>query len=107
MNSAHTVSIEAPLTIYHAAELKELLLDALARAQSLCFDLSAVPEIDSAGAQLLVATRRSASNLARTCEFVGASDAVLATLTLLGLAQTLARIESPNEALSARLEALS
>lgn len=107
MNSIHTVSIETPLTIYHATELKELLLDALARAQSLRFDLSASPEIDSAGAQLLVATRRSASDLKRTCEFVGASDAMLATLNLLGLAQTLARIEAPNETLSAHLEAIS
>lgn len=107
MNSAHTVSIETPLTIYHAADLKALLLDALAHAQSLCFDLSASPEIDSAGAQLLVATRRSASDLGRICEFVGASDTVLATLTSLGLAQTLARIEQPNATLSAHLEAIS
>jgi anti-anti-sigma factor len=106
MNSAHTVSIETPLTIYHAAELKELLLDALAHAQLLCFDLSAVPEIDSAGAQLLVATRRSASDLGRTCEFVGASDAVLATLALLGLEQTLARVEPSDDLLAAHLEAL-
>ncbi|MGG1947310.1 STAS domain-containing protein [Trinickia sp. NRRL B-1857] len=107
MNSAHTVSIDTPLTIYHAAELKALLLDALAHPQSLCVDLSAVPEIDSAGAQLLVAMRRSASDLGRACEFVGASDTVLATLTLLGLAQTLARLEQSNETLSAHTEAIS
>jgi len=89
MNAPLIVPIETPMTIYHAAELKEVLLEALERAACVHFDLSAVPEIDCAGLQLIVAARRSAADRRQSCEFVAASENVQATLTLLGQAQSI------------------
>ena len=43
MNAPLIVPIETPMTIYHAAQLKEVLLDAIERAACVRFDLSAVP----------------------------------------------------------------
>lgn len=90
MTTAMTVPIDMPMTIYHAAELKDLLFAAFEQAGQVRFDLSAVPEIDCAGVQLLFATRRSAQARRHACEFVAASESVRATLALLGLAGVLA-----------------
>lgn len=89
MNAPLIVPIETPMTIYHAAQLKEVLLDAIERAACVRFDLSAVPEIDCAGLQLIVAARRSAADRQQSCEFVAASEHVQATLTLLGQADSI------------------
>lgn len=97
MNTAYTAPIEVPMTIYHAAELKAFMLDALERSGCVRFDLSAVPEIDCAGVQLLIAARRRAAEHQQACEFVAASDVVLTTLALLGLSQTLTPAQSPAE----------
>ncbi|WP_114812160.1 STAS domain-containing protein [Paraburkholderia kururiensis] len=104
MNAAYTAPIELPMTIYHAAELKEFMLDVLERGPCVHFDLSAVPEIDCAGVQLLVAARRRAAERQQACEFVGANDAVLATLALLGVAQTLTQAQPSVDTLSALQE---
>jgi len=48
------------MTIGQAAELKEVLLDALGAASELLVDLSGVTEIDLTGLQLLDASHRSA-----------------------------------------------
>lgn len=55
------VRIEGELTIYRAAELKPVLLGALANgARQAEFDLSAVEEVDTAGVQLLLLALREA-----------------------------------------------
>ncbi|MBW0449977.1 STAS domain-containing protein [bacterium M00.F.Ca.ET.228.01.1.1] len=100
MNAAYTAPIEVPMTIYHAAELKEFMLEALKRGVCVHFDLCAVPEIDCAGVQLLVAARRLAAERQQVCEFFGASDAVLATLALLGVPSTLAQAQPSTQTLS-------
>ncbi|MDG0024790.1 STAS domain-containing protein [Trinickia sp. Y13] len=107
MNAPFTVQIELALTIYHAAELKEAMLDALERGPCVRFDLSAVPEIDCAGVQLLVATRRSAADRGQTCAFVGASDPVQATLALLGAPQLLTQAQPVGGTLAALEETVS
>ncbi|GLU33817.1 STAS domain-containing protein [Trinickia caryophylli] len=107
MDALLTVRVETPLTIYHAAELKERMFAALEQGGSVRFDLSAVPEIDCAGVQLLVAARRSAADRAQACEFVGAGDAVRATLALLGLPQALMQAEPSGGTLPAFPESAS
>ncbi|WP_233425716.1 STAS domain-containing protein [Paraburkholderia kururiensis] len=104
MDATYTASIDVPMTIYHAAELKEFMLDALERSGCVRFDLSAVPEIDCAGVQLLIAAQRRAAERQQVCEFVAASDVVLTTLALLGMPQTLTQAQSPAETLSALQE---
>lgn len=107
MNALHTVRVDTPLTIYHAAELKACLLAALEQGGGVRFDLSAVPEIDCAGVQLLVAARRSAADRQQACDFVGAGEAVRKTLALLGLEQVLTQAGLSGETLSASPEAVS
>jgi len=62
MNCAHSFAIAGELTIYRVAELCESLktaLAGLADGGDLEIDLSAVTEMDSAGAQLLMAVHKS------------------------------------------------
>ncbi|MBI5257025.1 MAG: STAS domain-containing protein [Burkholderiales bacterium] len=57
---AATLRIEGDLTVVAAAQQREALLQALAGAEGeLVLDLGDVQAIDSAGVQLLLATRRS------------------------------------------------
>ena len=53
MSNPTRLAILEELTIYHAMDQKQQLLDALANSQALELDLSQVAEIDTAGLQLL------------------------------------------------------
>ena len=73
------VRLDGELTIYRAAELATLLKAALAEAPAgvpFVIDLAGVSEMDSAGAQLLMAARKSAQATGRELRLVGHSDAV-------------------------------
>lgn len=52
------VIIEGELTVYAVHALKERLLIALSVSDELQLDLSGVSEVDGAGVQLLIATKR-------------------------------------------------
>ncbi len=52
--------IEGDMTIYTACEMKDTLLQKLARCQAMELDLSQVKEFDTAGFQLLVLLKREA-----------------------------------------------
>lgn len=52
--------IDGEMTIYTACELKEKLLQKLAKCQSMELDLSQVTDFDTAGFQLLALLRREA-----------------------------------------------
>lgn len=69
---AHTrqLSLSGSLTIYHAAECKPRLLEALHDCRALELDLSAVEEMDSAGFQLLLLLKRE-------CEFQQCSLSII------------------------------
>jgi anti-anti-sigma regulatory factor len=54
------LAIEGELSIYRAAELRQWLDEQLPLDAELCIDLSGVTEIDTAGAQLLLAGQRLA-----------------------------------------------
>jgi anti-anti-sigma factor len=80
------LAVEGELTIYRAAELKPVLLDAVRTMDAPAFDLSAVTEFDCAGVQLLLVARREAARLGKTLDLPHLAPAVRDTLALLGLA---------------------
>lgn len=81
-------AIEGEMTIYRAAELKELMApfyDPAARAAApRAIDLSGVTEIDCSGVQLLALARREAAQAGRELDLEKPSAAVAEVFTLLG-----------------------
>ena len=78
--------LDGELSIYRAAELKERLLDALAATDAVLeVNLAGVHEIDTAGVQLLMLTRREAAASGRRLRLVAHSAPVLAAFELLNL----------------------
>lgn len=87
MTERTTLSLDGELTIYRAAEIKPMLLAALSDSpEGLDVELSGVTEIDSAGVQLLMATKRAAIAAGNTFALTGHSEAVIDALGLLNLA---------------------
>ncbi|MCS3472646.1 anti-anti-sigma factor [Pseudomonas sp. JUb42] len=84
------VSIEGEMTIYTAAELGAVLLPLLADMQNnsddLAIDLSQVTEMDSAGVQLLMLSKRESQRAGKALHLDGHSQAVLETFELCNLA---------------------
>ena len=72
------------MTIYHAAELKPVLLGALDQSDEIEIDLSGVSEIDTAGVQLLMLMKREAVATDKKLTLSGHSPAVLDVFELLG-----------------------
>ena len=88
-DTGHPLCIEGELTIYRAAELCEVLKGSLAAVPehgTLGLDLGAVTEMDSAGAQLLLAAQKSAFATGRTLCVTASSAAVDEVLAILRLA---------------------
>jgi len=79
------IVIEGELTIYRAAELKPVLLEAVRAQDAPALDLSAVTEFDSAGLQLLLMARQEAQRLGKPLQVAGASPAVREVFALLGM----------------------
>ena len=90
MNTS-TLALGPELTIAFAAASHQQLAEALAHdSGTLTLDLSGVSEFDSAGLQLLLATRRSLAAQGRTLRLVHASVAVRDALDVFGLQPLLA-----------------
>ena len=83
--SVNRMAIEGELTIFTARELQERLLALLALGEDLEVDLSGVGEMDSAGVQLLLATRTEAAARDVALRFTGPSSVVVDTLDLCDL----------------------
>ena len=64
------------MTIYHALDLKQRLMAALEAHNHLELDLSQVSEIDTAGLQLLILTKREVARLNKMMTIVAHSPAV-------------------------------
>jgi len=80
------LSLGGDLTIMRAADLRETLLARLAEAPPvLALDLGAVSDFDSAGVQLLLATRRALHEAGARLVIVAASPTVRSSLALFGL----------------------
>ncbi len=86
MSLPNRLVIQEDLTIYHALELKQKLLEALAAEQALELDLSRVTEIDTAGLQLLILAKREAGVLGKALAIVAHSPSVRQTIDFCNLA---------------------
>lgn len=77
--------LEGPLTIYTAAERKDLLLELFPLAREVEMDLASVDELDTAGLQLLVLAKQE--SLRQGCSLIlsNHSSAVIQALDLSGL----------------------
>lgn len=86
MKSPHKISISEDMTIYNAAAQKQMLLDALADCDELDIDLSQVSEMDTAGLQILLLTKREAIKANKTVRLSAHSKAVTELLDLYNMA---------------------
>ena len=77
--------IEGEMTIYRAAELKQILLAPLDKAANVEVDLSMVSELDTAGVQLLLLAKNTAQSVGSGLQLTAHSPAVLDVLQLLNL----------------------
>ncbi|MBC2731914.1 STAS domain-containing protein [Thiobacillus sp.] len=73
------------MTIYSAAELKPVLLDALGRSEEIEVHLADVGELDTSGVQLLMLLKREAAAAGKVLKLTGHSAAVLDVFELMGL----------------------
>lgn len=80
------LSIEGELNIYRAAELRDVLVDALKTESDLEINLAGVTEMDSAGVQVLMAAKKTAQASGHNVSLVGHSPIVLEIFELLDLA---------------------
>jgi anti-sigma B factor antagonist len=81
-----TLRIDGEMSIYRAAELKTVLLDALERSVELDIDLSAVSEIDTAGVQLLMLAGKAAQEKQQSLRLIAPSPAVVDVFEMLDVA---------------------
>jgi anti-sigma B factor antagonist len=77
--------IEGELTVFTVHALKDRLIAALADSSTLQIDLSDISEVDGAGIQLLLATRREAQQRGGTLNLTGHPPQLLAALDLADL----------------------
>lgn len=80
------MAIEGEFSIYRAAELKPVILQAVEASPVLEIDLSGVAEFDTAGVQLLLLAKRVAADKGHELRLVRHSAAVVDVLQLLDLA---------------------
>jgi anti-sigma B factor antagonist len=86
MKKVHTTTIKQDMTVYNAAAQKALLLKALAGCQELDIDLAQVGEMDTAGFQLLLLTKREALKANKAVRLTGHSKAVTELIDLYNMA---------------------
>ena len=80
------ISINENMTIYNAAAQKQLLLEALGGCEELALDLSLVGEMDTAGFQILLLSKREALKANKTMRLTAHSKAVTELLDLYNMA---------------------
>ncbi len=79
------ITLDGELTIYRAADLKVLVLDALRKARVLEIDLSGVTELDTAGLQVLMLAKQAAAADQRELRLLRHSPAVVEIFEMLDL----------------------
>lgn len=84
-DTAARLVLDGELTIYRAADLKTAVLDALRKTRVLEIDLSGVTELDTAGLQVLMLAKQTASADQRELRLVQHSPAVVEILQMLDL----------------------
>ena len=89
MTTRHALALQDDLTIYHAAEIKTRLVDALSTCDELELDLLQVGEIDTAGLQLLILLKREGQRAGKRVAIVAHSQAVRSVIDFCNLAADL------------------
>jgi anti-anti-sigma factor len=84
--SGKCLIIDQDMTIYNAAVQKDQFLQALAACNELDLDLLKVNEMDSAGFQILLLTKREAIKAKKTVRLTAHSKAVTEILDLFNMA---------------------
>ena len=79
------IAIDGEMTIYRAADLKLLLLDALRKTRVLEVDLSGITELDTAGLQVLMLAKQTALADGRELRLLQHSPAVVEIFEMLDL----------------------
>ncbi|MET0267250.1 MAG: STAS domain-containing protein [Duganella sp.] len=85
MSAIHHLALDGEINIYRAADLKTVVLEALRQAPVLEIDLSAVTELDTAGLQVLMLAKQTASAEQRELRLLHHSPAVLEIVEMLNL----------------------
>ena len=80
------LKVEGEMTIYHAHELKDGLLEMLDQCTALDVNLAEVTEMDTCGAQILLMAKREAVRRARKLAYQEHSPATLEVIEILNLA---------------------
>lgn len=86
MSSGQPLAITEDLTIYHALEQKQVLLNALAATNELELNLAQVAEIDTAGLQLLILLKKEAQRAGKRVRIVAHSQAVSSVVDFCNMA---------------------
>ena len=89
MTSSHRLSLTEDLTIYHALEQKDILLDELALTSELELDLTQVNDMDTAGLQLLILLKKEAQRTGKQVSIIAHSQAVRSIIDFCNLATEL------------------
>jgi anti-sigma B factor antagonist len=89
MSTHQLLSLAEDLTIYHALEQKNILLDVLSTTDDLELDLLKVSEIDTAGLQLLILLKKEAQRTGKSVSIVAHSQAVRSVIDFCNLATEL------------------
>lgn len=89
METRASLPIDGEMTIYRAAELKDILLAALASVPALDIELRQVEEIDTSGVQLLLLAQREAATAGKSVRLVAHSAPVREALAMLGFDEQL------------------
>ena len=79
------MSLDGEMTIYRAADLKVLVLEALRKTRVLEIDLSGVIELDTAGLQVLMLAKQTATAEQRELRLLQHSPAVVEIFEMLDL----------------------
>lgn len=85
-NGIYRVKVEGEMTIYHALELKQGLMQCLHDCAEMEVSLAGVNEMDTAGFQLLILAKREASRLGHPLRLTKHSPATLEVMDLLNMA---------------------
>ncbi|WP_301102562.1 STAS domain-containing protein [Propionivibrio sp.] len=89
MSTTQLLSLTQDLTIYHALEQKNKLLDALDSTDDLELDLLQVNQIDTAGLQLLILLKKEAQRTGKRLSIVAHSQSVRSVIDFCKLAAEL------------------
>jgi ABC-type transporter Mla MlaB component len=86
MKKLQKISVSENMTIYNALTQKAALLNALDGCQELDIDLSQVGEMDTAGFQILLLTKREALKANKAVRLTGHGKAVTELIDLYNMA---------------------